>query len=299
MALDTVSETMTPMHYHLREIIICTYRQVSVSSSPLAQRCPGPLHPIPGVQPGSGTSPAEAGCSLGLKLSGMSPERCQGSFGHGHPVPSCILCCPASDLSGAVLHPSQHPACLALSHIPPSIPPVWRSPACPHHPGSQPAFCPSGAILPPTQHPAHLTPACIPRSIPPSILPLQWHPASCPASRIPPSIPPIWCYPASQPASRIPASIPPIWHHPASRPASQPASFPSSGVQPAEGRADPSRSAPSPEGSSGSSKHRRGPILGRAPIRTHAGGIPRPAEPGDHGPVLRGSFCGADEGEKG
>jgi hypothetical protein len=28
-ALDTVSETMTPMHYHLREIIISTYRQVS------------------------------------------------------------------------------------------------------------------------------------------------------------------------------------------------------------------------------------------------------------------------------
>uniref|UniRef100_A0A8C6M399 Phosphatase domain containing paladin 1a n=1 Tax=Nothobranchius furzeri TaxID=105023 RepID=A0A8C6M399_NOTFU len=28
LALDTVSETMTPMHYHLREIIICTYRQV-------------------------------------------------------------------------------------------------------------------------------------------------------------------------------------------------------------------------------------------------------------------------------
>ncbi|MGH0155374.1 UNVERIFIED_CONTAM: hypothetical protein FKN15_032825 [Acipenser sinensis] len=27
-ALDAVSETMTPMHYHLREIIICTYRQV-------------------------------------------------------------------------------------------------------------------------------------------------------------------------------------------------------------------------------------------------------------------------------
>ncbi|XP_045147620.1 paladin [Echinops telfairi] len=27
VALDTVSETMTPMHYHLREIIICTYRQ--------------------------------------------------------------------------------------------------------------------------------------------------------------------------------------------------------------------------------------------------------------------------------
>lgn len=31
MALDSVSETMTPMHYHLREIIICTYRQVRVS----------------------------------------------------------------------------------------------------------------------------------------------------------------------------------------------------------------------------------------------------------------------------
>ncbi|XP_040885234.1 paladin isoform X3 [Toxotes jaculatrix] len=29
MALDSVSETMTPMHYHLREIIICTYRQSS------------------------------------------------------------------------------------------------------------------------------------------------------------------------------------------------------------------------------------------------------------------------------
>ncbi|KAG9345943.1 hypothetical protein JZ751_007758, partial [Albula glossodonta] len=28
MALDAVSETMTPMHYHLREIIISTYRQV-------------------------------------------------------------------------------------------------------------------------------------------------------------------------------------------------------------------------------------------------------------------------------
>lgn len=28
MALDSVSETMTPMHYHLREVIICTYRQV-------------------------------------------------------------------------------------------------------------------------------------------------------------------------------------------------------------------------------------------------------------------------------
>ncbi|XP_064170427.1 paladin isoform X2 [Anguilla rostrata] len=28
VALDTVSETMTPMHYHLREIIISTYRQI-------------------------------------------------------------------------------------------------------------------------------------------------------------------------------------------------------------------------------------------------------------------------------
>lgn len=27
-ALDSVSETMTPMHYHLREVIICTYRQI-------------------------------------------------------------------------------------------------------------------------------------------------------------------------------------------------------------------------------------------------------------------------------
>ncbi|XP_073773551.1 paladin isoform X1 [Danio rerio] len=27
-ALDSVSETMTPLHYHLREIIICTYRQI-------------------------------------------------------------------------------------------------------------------------------------------------------------------------------------------------------------------------------------------------------------------------------
>ncbi|XP_051958207.1 paladin-like [Xyrauchen texanus] len=28
VALDCVSETMTPLHYHLREIIICTYRQI-------------------------------------------------------------------------------------------------------------------------------------------------------------------------------------------------------------------------------------------------------------------------------
>ncbi|XP_029787684.1 paladin [Suricata suricatta] len=38
-ALDTVSETMTPMHYHLREIIICTYRQArAAKSEPEAQR---------------------------------------------------------------------------------------------------------------------------------------------------------------------------------------------------------------------------------------------------------------------
>ncbi|XP_005005369.1 paladin isoform X2 [Cavia porcellus] len=30
-ALDTVSETMTPMHYHLRELIICTYRQAKAA----------------------------------------------------------------------------------------------------------------------------------------------------------------------------------------------------------------------------------------------------------------------------
>uniref|UniRef100_A0A6Q2Z972 Phosphatase domain containing paladin 1b n=1 Tax=Esox lucius TaxID=8010 RepID=A0A6Q2Z972_ESOLU len=28
VALDSVSETMTPMHYHLREIIVCTFRQI-------------------------------------------------------------------------------------------------------------------------------------------------------------------------------------------------------------------------------------------------------------------------------
>ncbi|XP_065128337.1 paladin [Paramisgurnus dabryanus] len=31
VALDSVSETMTPLHYHLREIIICTYRQIKSS----------------------------------------------------------------------------------------------------------------------------------------------------------------------------------------------------------------------------------------------------------------------------
>lgn len=33
MALDCVSETMTPMHYHLREIIISTYRQIKSSKT--------------------------------------------------------------------------------------------------------------------------------------------------------------------------------------------------------------------------------------------------------------------------
>lgn len=32
-ALDTVSETMTPMHYHLREIIICSYRQAKAAKT--------------------------------------------------------------------------------------------------------------------------------------------------------------------------------------------------------------------------------------------------------------------------
>ncbi|XP_058236639.1 phosphatase domain containing paladin 1b isoform X1 [Hemibagrus wyckioides] len=33
MALDVVSETMTPMHYHLREIIICSYKQIKTAKS--------------------------------------------------------------------------------------------------------------------------------------------------------------------------------------------------------------------------------------------------------------------------
>ncbi|KAM4703626.1 paladin [Rhinophrynus dorsalis] len=33
MALDSVSETMTPMHYHLREIIISTYRQIKTAKN--------------------------------------------------------------------------------------------------------------------------------------------------------------------------------------------------------------------------------------------------------------------------
>uniref|UniRef100_A0A8C2ZFW5 Paladin n=1 Tax=Cyclopterus lumpus TaxID=8103 RepID=A0A8C2ZFW5_CYCLU len=38
MALDSVSETMTPMHYHLREIIICTYRQTEKACQQLLLR---------------------------------------------------------------------------------------------------------------------------------------------------------------------------------------------------------------------------------------------------------------------
>ncbi|KAM9476799.1 phosphatase domain containing paladin 1b isoform 1-T1 [Clarias gariepinus] len=33
MALDVVSETMTPMHYHLREIVICSYKQIKKAKS--------------------------------------------------------------------------------------------------------------------------------------------------------------------------------------------------------------------------------------------------------------------------
>lgn len=39
MALDSVSETMTPMHYHLREIIISKYRQVQHISIPKKVCC--------------------------------------------------------------------------------------------------------------------------------------------------------------------------------------------------------------------------------------------------------------------
>lgn len=131
MALDTVSETMTPMHYHLREIIICTYRQVSPSSSLSPPQChPGPLHPIP---EGAAGLPAAS-------------------------IPAHLV--PSYTLPSTILHPTQHPA-------------------------SHPASCLSDAVLHPSRHPS-----------------------------------------------------------------SQPASHPSSGAQPAEGRAGPSCSAPSPEGSS-------------------------------------------------
>lgn len=38
IALDSVSETMTPMHHHLREIIICTYRQIKSSKGEQERR---------------------------------------------------------------------------------------------------------------------------------------------------------------------------------------------------------------------------------------------------------------------
>ncbi|XP_055025462.2 phosphatase domain containing paladin 1b isoform X2 [Misgurnus anguillicaudatus] len=38
-ALDIVSETMTPMHYHLREIIISTYRQIRTAKSEADAQC--------------------------------------------------------------------------------------------------------------------------------------------------------------------------------------------------------------------------------------------------------------------
>lgn len=38
-ALDIVSETMTPMHYHLREIIISTYRQIRTAKSDADAQC--------------------------------------------------------------------------------------------------------------------------------------------------------------------------------------------------------------------------------------------------------------------
>lgn len=62
MALDTVSETMTPMHYHLREIIICTYRQVSVSLFHIGTWLPVSVAPDPR---GHGTSSAEVDSFFG------------------------------------------------------------------------------------------------------------------------------------------------------------------------------------------------------------------------------------------
>lgn len=53
-ALDTVSETMTPMHYHLREIIICTYRQVSLTLPRCASRCAQPPRWLMGLEGAGG-----------------------------------------------------------------------------------------------------------------------------------------------------------------------------------------------------------------------------------------------------
>uniref|UniRef100_A0A8C5U6E4 Paladin n=1 Tax=Malurus cyaneus samueli TaxID=2593467 RepID=A0A8C5U6E4_9PASS len=65
MALDTVSETMTPMHYHLREIIICTYRQVRGHGR--GQHQPGWGF----IGDGEGTAPTGLGL-LGLQLRGVT-----------------------------------------------------------------------------------------------------------------------------------------------------------------------------------------------------------------------------------
>ncbi len=47
LALDSVSETMTPLHYHLREVIICSYRQVEGAPENTNTRpCPK-WHPKP------------------------------------------------------------------------------------------------------------------------------------------------------------------------------------------------------------------------------------------------------------
>lgn len=75
-ALDTVSETMTPMHYHLREIIICTFRQVSPAQEAASVGTGwqwGPRDP----QGFSGTSPP----------SGSGGDPCRGST----PCPGCLL----------------------------------------------------------------------------------------------------------------------------------------------------------------------------------------------------------------
>lgn len=58
-ALDTVSETMTPMHYHLREIIICTFRQASAFAprGPGRGRCGRERLGVPGDPRGLWASP--------------------------------------------------------------------------------------------------------------------------------------------------------------------------------------------------------------------------------------------------
>lgn len=114
MALDTVSETMTPMHYHLREIIICTYRQVS----PLFPSAPSNPEAAAGLWdqpcPSWILSQAEALWCVTREVPGLSWSR-------SLPL---ILCCPASHPQscpcGSSLHPTSHPAFLS-SGIP-SVP---------------------------------------------------------------------------------------------------------------------------------------------------------------------------------